>query len=417
MEQPNNLKTNTKCRICKSENLVKVLDFGEMPLANAFLKKEDLNKPEQKYPLRVFFCQECGLSQLIDVVDPEILFRNYVYLSSGMPALPKHFEQYAYEVVKQFTKTSNDLIVEIGSNDGLLLGTIKKLGPRVLGIDPAVNIAKVANDNGVPTLAEFFCEKTAKEILKTHGSAKAIIGNNVVAHIDDHHDLVRGVKTLLSDDGAFIFEAPYLLDMFKNFTFDTIYHEHLSYLSVRPLTKLFGQFGMEIFDVKMFPVQGNSLRVYVGKAGRHPISASVSELLRNEEKVGLDNVNTYFDLAKKIEQMKNDVVRLLRELKKQGKKIAGYGAPAKGNTLLNYFGIDFSIFDYTTEELPSKIGLYTPGTHIPIVNIADARKNPPDYFFLLAWNYKDAVLAKEKAFGDAGGKFIIPVGGENGRIL
>ncbi len=416
MGQSGNLKTNTKCRMCKGEQLVKILDFGEMPLANAFLKKEDLGKPEQKYPLRVFFCKECGLSQLIDVVRPEVLFRNYVYFSSGMPVLPQHFKDYAEDIAKNFT-ANNDFVVEIGSNDGLLLNAIKALGKRVLGVDPAINIAKIANERGVPTLADFFCEKTAKQIAKAHGQANAIIGNNVVAHIDDHHDLMRGIKTLLRDDGAFIFEAPYIIDMFENLAFDTIYHEHLSYLSILPLAKLFDKFGMEIFDVKTFPVQGNSLRVYVGNTGKHKISGNVSKFFAKEKEMGLDNVDVYFSLAKKIEQMKADVVELLKELKKQGKKIAGYGAPAKGNTLLNYFGIDSGILDYATEELPSKIGSYTPGTRIPIVHISDARKNPPDYFLLLAWNYKDAVLAKEKAFRDAGGKFIIPIGGKDGRIL
>lgn len=404
------MKTNTNCRICKSGNLTKFLDLGKTALANSFLRKEALNDPEPKYPLRVFFCRDCGLSQLIDIVEPEILFRNYVYFSSGMPVLPEHFRKYAEEVVSNFAKSEDDLVVEIGSNDGLLLGAVKSMGAKVLGVDPAVNIAKVANERGIETLPEFFNEKLAGEIIKKYGYAKVIIGNNVVAHIDDHHDLVTGVRNLLARDGVFIFEAPYLVDMFENYTFDTIYHEHLSYLSVRPLAKLFGKFGMEIFDVKIFPVQGRSIRCYTGKVGKHQVQPSVAELIKNEEKLGLNSLKTYIKLAKDIAEMKNKALALLKDLKNQGKKIAAYGAPAKGNTLLNYYGINTDVLDYATEELPSKIGLYTPGTHIPVIHVEVARKNPPDYFLLLAWNYKDAILKKEESFKNSGVKFIMPVG-------
>ncbi len=386
------------------------MNLGEVALANSFLAKEALSEPEPKYPLQVFFCEDCGLSQLIHIVEPEILFRNYVYFSSGMPALPEHFKKYAEEVVNNFTSSYDDLIVEIGSNDGILLGAIKSMGYRVLGVDPAVNIAKVANERGVETLAEFFSEKLAREIVAKYGYAKAMIGNNVVAHINDHHDLVKGARALLADDGVFVFEAPYLVDMFENYTFDTIYHEHLSYLSVRPLAKLFDQFGMEIFDVKIHPVQGNSLRVYAGKIGKHAVTGRVAEFSRKEQELGLDNLSAYLKLANDIGLMKKTLLKLLGDLKNQGKRIAAYGAPAKGNTLLSYFGIGPEVVDYATEALPSKIGLYTPGTHIPVVNIEQARKNPPDYYLLLAWNYKDIILKKEEGFRNNGGKFIMPVG-------
>jgi len=383
-----------------------------MPLANSFLRKEELGKRELKYPLRVFFCENCGLSQLVDIVKPEILFKNYVYFSSAMPVLPEHFKNYAEEVVNNFVKSKKDLVVEIGSNDGLLLGAIKNLGPRILGVDPAKNIAKIANERGVETIAEFFNEKLAGEIVKKYGKAKVMIGNNVVAHINDHHDLIRGISNLLEDDGVFVFEAPYFVDMIENFTFDTIYHEHLSFLSVKPLMKLLSLFGMEIFDVKKFPVQGNSIRIYSGKIGKHPVLPSVAGFLRKESKMGIHDFSVCEKLVKDVAEMKNKTVDILKDLKKSGKKIAGYGAPAKGNTLLNYYGIGADILDYATEELLSKIGLYTPGTHIPVANIEDARKNPPDYYLLLAWNYKDVILEKEKDFRKRGGKFIVPIGKE-----
>lgn len=396
--------------MCKSERLSQFFDLGEVALANSFLKKEELKKSELKYPLRVFFCKDCGLSQLIHVVEPEVLFRDYVYFSSGMPTLPEHFRKYAEEAVNNFVSSKNDLVVEIGSNDGILLGAVKNLGAKVLGVDPAENIAKVANERGIETLPEFFSEKLAGEIVAKYGKASVIIGNNVVAHIDNHHDMVKGVSMLLRGDGIFMFEAPYIVDMFENYTFDTIYHEHLSYLSVRPLVNLFKQFGMELFDVKVFPVQGNSIRGYAGKLGRHEISPRVAELLKKEKLMKLDKLETYLKLASDINEMKHKVLVILSELKAKEKRIAGYGAPAKGNTLLSYFGVGPDILDYATEALPSKIGFYTPGTHIPVVNIEDARKNPPDYFLLLAWNYKDVILKKEEFLRQKGVKFIMPVG-------
>lgn len=396
--------------MCKSGRLSLFFDLGETALANSFLSKEALDKPEPKYPLKVYFCEDCGLSQLIHVVEPEVLFRNYVYFSSGMPVLPEHFRKYAEEAVSGYLRSKEELVVEIGSNDGLLLAAIKNLGARALGIDPAVNIAKVANERGVETLPEFFSEKMAEKVAKKYGNAKVMIGNNVVAHINDLHDLLKGAGKLLADDGVFIFEAPYFVDMFENFAFDSIYHEHLSYLSIRPLKNLFEQFGMEIFDVKIFPVQGNSARCYAGRAGKRRVRSSVGELIEKEKKMGLEKLSTHLELVRRLEEMKGKTVKLLTELKARGKKIAAYGSPARGNTLLNYYGIGADILDYATEELPSKIGLYTPGAHIPVIHVAEARKNPPDYFLLLAWNYKDAIFKKEEALVKAGVKFVLPVG-------
>ena len=344
-------------------------------------------------------------------MEPEILFRDYVYFSSGMPSSP-HYCAYADEVVSRFIKSPQDQVVEIGSNDGHLLAEIQNKGVKILGIDPAKNIAVQACARGIETLPEFFSEKLAHEIRNTRGAAKVIIGNNVVAHIDDHHDLVRGIKALLADDGVFVLEAPYLADMFENLTFDTVYHEHLSYLAVRPLQRLFEQFGMEIFDIKVFPVQGNSLRVYACNKGAYPVQPSVVALVQKEINSGFHTFFAYQELAQCIRGLKNEVKQTIASVRKDGKRIAAYGAPAKGNTLLNYFALGGDCLDFATEELPSKIGLLTPGMHVPVVHIDTARKNPPDYYLLLAWNYKDVVLEKEKDFLDRGGKFIMPVGRE-----
>ena len=405
------MKTISMCRICRSSRVGLWLDLGETPLANAFLAKEDLDKPEARFPLRVMFCEACGLSQLGDVVEPETLFRDYVYFTSAIPRVPEHFRNYANEAVDRFAG-ANGFVVEIGSNDGILLRAAKERGARVLGVDPAKNIARVANERGIPTIAEFFSEALAAKIASEYGRADIIIGNNVVAHIDDHHDLMRGVTSLLSDGGAFIFEAPYLVDMFERLAFDSVYHEHLSYLSLRPLARLMAEHGMEIFDVKTFPVQGKSLRAWAGRIGRHPIMPAVSEFLAHEHSFGLDAIASYHELAKKIATLKRDVVATLADLKTRGARIAAYGAPARGNTILNYYGIGRELLDHATEELPTKIGRYTPGSHLPIIHIDESRKNPPDYYFLLAWNYRDAVWEKEGAFRERGGKFIFPIGEE-----
>ena len=405
---------NNQCRICRGQNLTKFLDLEDQPLANAFLKKEDLGADEPKYPLRVFFCQDCGLSQLTDIVDPNILFRDYVYFSSGMPRLSEHFRTYARQVREDFM-SKGDLVVELGSNDGILLHEMKDFGVGVLGVDPALNIAKVANERGVETIPDFFSEELAKKIVSTHGRAHAIIGNNVVAHINDYHDLMRGVGTLLAPKGVFVFEAPYLADMFENLTFDTVYHEHMSYLSVRPLMNLFAQYGMEIIDAKLFPVQGMSLRVYAAKKGAYEVRPSVAELINRENQMGMSSIDAYQKLAVRVAGLKTEVISVLHNLKRQGKRVAGYGAPAKGNTLLNYFGIGPDILENVNDALPSKIGLFTPGMHIPVIDIKEARKNSPDYYFMLAWNYQKAVVQQEAEFLQQGGKFIMPVG--NTRII
>lgn len=415
MPTSNGVKEITNCRICSSDNLVQFLDFGLQPLANSFLKKEQLNNFEAKYPLRVVVCGVCRLVQLKDMVDPEIMFRDYVYFSSGMPA-SEHFRAYVRSIVDGFTTSNNDLVVDIGSNDGHFLSIVKELGRPILGVDPARNLAKAANAAGIPTIPEFFSASLAEEIVKKHGIPKVVVGNNVVAHIGNLHELVKGVKVLMGNDGVFVFEAPYLIDMFENLSFDTVYHEHLSYFSVFPLKKLFEQYGLDIFDVQVHPIQGNSIRVFVCPRGSRDIKSSMQVCLEKEKSLGLQaSAESYFALAEKVKNLKNEVVQLVTDLKKQGKKIVGYGAPAKGNTLLNYYDIGSSMLDYVTEELPSKIGFFTPGMHIPVVPISEFRNNPPDYALLLAWNYKDVILKKEQQFRDLGGKFIMPIGQD--RIL
>jgi len=396
-------KTVSNCRICGSEQLAEFLDLGKQPLANSFLKEEDLKKKEAVYPLRVLFCKSCSLVQLGEVVDPKTLFWNYVYFSSGMPA-SEHFRKYAKGIVKEFVKSEKDLVVEIGSNDGHFLAVVKEDHPNILGVDPSQNIAKQANDKGIPTIPDFFSEKLAKKI--------RIIGNNVVAHIDKYDDLFIGIKETLTNDGVFIFEAPYLVDMFENLTFDTVYHEHLSYLAIRPLKVLMPRFGLQIFKVEVHPIQGSSIRVFVSHKNAYPVDVSVEQLTQKEKELNMNESSSYNRLAQEIYKLKDEVFGIVKKLKNQGKRLAGYGAPAKGNTLLNFFGIGADDLEFVTESLPSKIGLYTPGAHIPVKNIESVREDHPDYYLLLAWNYKDVILKKEKEFKNRGGKFIMPIGKE-----
>ncbi|MBT4121059.1 MAG: dTDP-glucose 4,6-dehydratase [Candidatus Magasanikbacteria bacterium] len=402
-------KHNTKCRICKSEELTKFLDLGDQPLANSFLKNKSDFSNEKKYPLAAYFCHECNLAQLLDVVNKEEMFADYIYFSSGMPKLSNHFQVYAEDVVERFLEPGN-FVVEIASNDGILLKFFKDLGYRALGVDPAENVVKVADRVGVETIVDYFSEVVGANIAEKHGKAKIIMANNVVAHIDDHHDLVKGIDKLLDEDGVFVMEAPYLIDMFENLTYDTIYHEHLSFLAVRPLKKLFEQYGFEIFDVEVHKVQGRSLRLFVGRAGKHSVSNSVQKWIDRELELGLNSISAYSVLAQKVKAQKQKLVGLLTDLKNSGKKIAAYGAPAKGNTMLNYCGLDDSVLNYALEDLQAKQGLFTPGMHIPTIDSVSAHQNLPDYFLLLAWNYLEVILEKEKDFLEAGGSFILPSG-------
>lgn len=398
------------CRICKGERLVKFLDFGMVALANSYLRKEELDKPEYKAKLDVWFCQDCGLVQLGTVVSAEKLFRHYLYYSSTSPMLMKHFSDYADEIAAMHADKKNAFVVEIASNDGILIRNFRRHGIRFLGVDPAENIARKANEEGIPTIAEFFNSKTAVSMLKDHGKATAILGNNVFAHIDDIHDVIDGVDILLSKDGFLVLEFPYLLNLLENNEFDTIYHEHLSYFSITPLMKFFAMHDMEIFDVKRTSIHGGSVRLFIQrKGGPRKVMPSVSELLELEKRQGIMDLKTYQRFSENVKRLKSELVSLLTKLKKEGKSIAAYGAPAKGNTLLCYCGIDMRLLDFTVDRSPYKQGLFTPGMHIPIHPPEDLLRRKPDYALILAWNFSKEIIEQQKSYLEAGGRFIIPV--------
>lgn len=403
-------KVRANCRVCLGTDLQEVLSLGSTPPANAFLKKEDLNKNEPFFPLTLDFCNNCGFVQLRDIVSPELLFRNYVYVSSTSPVFVAHFEELAAMIKNRFDFLADSLIVDIGSNDGILLQPFKTRGWKVLGIDPAVKIAEMATKNGIETWSEFFNPKIAKKIVAEKGKAKIVSATSVFPHIDDLDNIVAGVKELLAEDGFFLIEAYYLADLVEKNLFDTIYHEHLSYFTVATMSRLFKRLGMEIFDVEKTDTHGGSLRVFAQRAnGPRPISSWVQKLIGEETKKGFSRALTYANFSHKIEENKNRLLRLLSDLKKQGKKIIGYGAPAKGNTLLNYFQIGPETLDYIIDDSPWKQGLYTPGMHVPVFSSAELYKRKPDCVLILAWNFAEPIMKKLSRFAQEGGKFIIPV--------
>src|SRR5581483_1434768 len=354
-----------KCRVCKKEKFIKAFNFGPTPLANEFLTKEKINREESFFPLDVYLCSNCSFLQLGHVVDPKILFDNYVYVSSTSPVFIQHFKDFAESVYKDFSLGKNSFVIDLGSNDGILLKPFKKLGVKILGIEPAKHIAKVAKKENIPTVTEYFSVKLAKQILKKNGKANVVTACNVFAHIDNLDEVIEGLKVLLDKDGIFIMEAPYLVDFFEKKYFDLVYHEHLSYWTVNSLIKLFNRFDMEVFDVVKMPVHGGTIRTFVKKKeGSHKRNKRVDEFLKLEQSKKLTETSTYLTFQREIEENKVKLLKLLSSIKKSKKTIAGYGAPAKGNTLLNYFGIGTELLDYIVDDSPWKQGLYTPGKRI-----------------------------------------------------
>ena len=400
------IKHNTACRICGNKDFVKILDLGAMPPANAFLREADLAKEEQKFPLVVYFCEKCFLLQLLDVVNPEILFGEYDYVTSASRPLAEHFEKSAIALVQRFNVNKSDLVIEIGGNDGVLLSAIKDQC-RTLNIEPARIIAKLSEERGIPTINSFFTSKEAENVLKKHGGAALVLANNVMAHIDNIQDAFIGVKKLIGERGVFVFEVHWVGNLISEGGFDQIYHEHLCYHALHDLDYLAKSVGLRIFDVERIPIHGESLRVYVGK--NNEALPAVADFLRHEEELGLTKAKTYLKFAEKVEKGKEAFKKILGDLKESGKTIVGYGAPAKGNTLLNYYEVTTGLVSFLTDTTPPKQGTYAPGTRIPVVDPEAAKENKPDYFLLLAWNYADAILKKEEEFRRNGGKFIIPV--------
>jgi SAM-dependent methyltransferase len=389
---------------------VEVLKLTPTPPANAFVKASERGRPQQTFPLDFFLCRACGHLQMLDVVDPAVLFEDYVYVSGTSPVFVKHFEKYAESVMTRFSVQPGSLAVDIGSNDGTLLKVFKNAGMRTLGIDPAKAIAAQASASGIETLPVFFTERLAGELRVQRGAASVVTANNVFAHADDLKGMLAGIRTLLADDGVFVFEVSYLLDVYTKTLFDTMYHEHLAYHSVRPLRDFFKANGMELIMAERVDSHGGSLRgtAQLANGPRRP-DPSVEGLIAEEAKLGLQTVGSLKAFGAKIDSVKASLQKVLKGFKAVGKRIAGFGAPAKATTLMYHFGLGPDLIDFIVDDSPLKQGLYSPGLHIPVVPSQAILDKKPDYLLILAWNFADPIIAKQKAFSDNGGRFIIPL--------
>jgi len=402
---------NKVCRMCKSTQLYPFLDLGFSALSDGFLTKDNLlDGSETFYPLNVLICKNCGLCQLGYVVSPERMFnKNYPYDSSTTKTGREHFINMGYDVCKIFNLKSNSLIIDIGSNTGVLLSSFKSKNMKVLGIEPSDNVATIARKNGIDTITDFFSAKLAKKVVKKYGKASVITATNVFAHIDNLDDFMNGAKVLLKQDGIMVIEAPYLVNLIDNLEYDTIYHEHLSYLSVKPLMIFCKKHKMELFDTEMKKIHGGTMRYFIGRKGKQQISKNVTKFLKLENNKKIYSNKRLDDFAKKVEFHRAELTNLLFKLKKSGKRIVGISAPAKGNTLLNYCRIGPETLDYITEKNPMKIGKYTPGMHIPVYSDKILLTNKPDYALVLAWNFAEEIMKNNISYKKNNGKFIIPL--------
>ena len=404
MEQ-NHFKRTT-CRLCYGTNLELVVPITATPIADAYVSKDQLNETQELYPLDMYQCRDCGHVQLLDVVNPKILFSHYSYFSGKSAGLVKHFEEYASNVIDENELKEDSFVVDIGSNDGVFLKFFKEKGIRVLGIDPAENVSKFANESGIETLPEMFDLKLAEKIRKNYGPADVVTANNVFAHTDDMHGMANAVRKLLADDAVFIFEVSYFPDVIDKMLLGTIFHEHVCYHTVKPLKSFLRNQNMELIDVKRVSVQGGSI---IGTAqlagGRRRVSSSVGKLIQLEESRGIYKPGGLREFSERLENVKSQIAILLRDLKAQGKTIAGFGA-ARGGTLLMYHFNLGKILDYIVDDNPDKQGLYSPGYHIPVLPTSAIYERNPDYIFILAWVHSKLIIKSHQAYLDKGGKFI-----------
>ena len=406
-----NHMNDSRCRFCANKLEHTFVDLGMSPLCESYLGPDHLNQMEPFYPLHVYVCSNCFLVQLEAYVAPEHIFSDYAYFSSYSDSWLAHAKAYTEQMINRFSIGKDSLVVEVASNDGYLLQYFVQSGVPVLGIEPAANIAPAAEKKGVATLVKFFGRETARELAAQGKQADLLLGNNVLAQVPDLNDFVAGMKILLKQNGVITMEFPHLQRLMEENQFDTIYHEHFSYFSFLTAEKIFAAHGLTLFDVEELPTHGGSLRIFGRHSGdsSHPLTSRVGELREREQALGYDKIQTYSRFADQVKETKRKLLEFLIQAKRSGKKIAGYGAPGKGNTLLNYCSIRTDFIDYTVDRNPHKHGKFLPGTHIPIFPPEQIRQTRPDYLLILPWNLKQEIIQQNAFIRDWGGQFVVPI--------
>jgi SAM-dependent methyltransferase len=399
------------CRFCGARLEDTFVDLGLSPLCEKYVAPDRLDEAEPFYPLHVWICRQCLLVQLEAVVTPEELFDDYAYFSSYSDSWVAHARTYCDEVVRRFGLGVNSRIVEIACNDGYLLQHFAARHLNVLGIEPAANVARVAEARGIPVEVRYFGRDTAVYVLDKHGSADLLVGNNVLAHVPDLNDFVSGLKRLLAPDGVITMEFPHLVQLVEQSQFDTIYHEHFSYFSFLTAERVLDAHGLSVFDVEALHTHGGSLRIYAqhAESGPHPLTERVLQLRERERSGGYHRLETYAEFSHKVEAVRRSLLDFLIRAKAEGKRVAGYGAPGKGNTLLNYCGIGPDLLEYTVDRSPHKQGLFTPGTRIPIRHPDRIGERRPDYLLMLPWNLKEEIMEQMAGIREWGGRFVVPI--------
>ena len=399
------------CLFCSAPLRHTFVDLGMHPLCESYVSEDKLDGMEPFYPLHVLICDQCYLVQLKEYVNAADIFSEYAYFSSYSDSWILHAKRYTEMIVERLQLTSKSFVVELASNDGYLLQHFVAKGIPVLGIEPAANVAEAAKKKSVPTLVEFFGRRTAGEVVAKRGRADLVLGNNVLAQVPDINDFVAGIRVLLAQNGVVTIEFPHLMKLMEENQFDTIYHEHFFYFSLISAERIFAAHGLELFDVEELPTHGGSLRIYGHhkQDTTHTMTDRYNELKQREKVAGFERLQTYATFAEKVKETKRNLIEFLIEAKRKGKTIVGYGAPGKGNTLLNYCGIRTDFIDYTVDRNPYKQGKYTPGTHIPIHAPEKIRETRPDYMLILPWNLKEEIMSQMAHVREWGGKFIVPI--------